>query len=95
MVSDPTVDGFYTKAMASTDQAQIKQYLKDLNVYFAQQHFEVSLIYANLFALYQPWLKGYNAQNFSISGGSSGPLFMGFYTARFWVDQKVKASFGH
>ena len=95
MVSDPTIDGFYAKAMASSDQGQIKQLLQDLDKYFAQQHFEVSLIYANLFALYQPWLKGFSDQNMSISGGSSGPLFLGFYTARYWIDSNLKSSMGH
>ena len=94
MVSDPKVDDFYNKAMAANNMADIKQLLADLNVYFAQQHFEISLVYANLFALYQPWLKGYSAQSMSISGGSSGPLLLGFYAARFWIDQDLKKSLG-
>ena len=95
MVSDPKVDEFYNKAMASNNMADIKQLLGDLNVYFAQQYFEISLVYANLFELYQPWLKGYSAQSMAVSGGSSGPLLMGFYGARFWIDQKLKSSLGH
>ena len=93
-VSDPKIDDFYAKAMAGNNMDDIKKLLQDLNLYFAQQHFETSLIYANLYALNQPWLKGYSAQNFSVSGGSSGPLFLGFYASRFWVDAALKKSFG-
>ena len=93
-VSDPKIDDFYAKAMAGNNMDDIKKLLQDLNLYFAQQHFETSLIYANLYALNQPWLKGYSAQNFSVSGGSSGPLFLGFYASRFWVDSALKKSFG-
>jgi hypothetical protein len=62
-----------------------------------KQHWVVSLDTPNLFGLYQPWLKGYNGQNFAISGvgGSGSPLFIGFYAARFWIDQNMKKSMGH
>jgi ABC-type transport system substrate-binding protein len=94
LVSDPTIDGMLPKALASTDMNYIKQLLQDENKYFAQQHFEISLIYANTFSVCQPWLKGFSAQNAAISSGSSGPMTLGFYASRFWVDQKLKKSLG-
>jgi hypothetical protein len=60
----------------------------------ASKQWEISLVTPNVFALYQPWLKGYNGQQFSISG-SSGILWIGFYGARFWIDQNLKQSLGH
>jgi len=38
------------------------------------------------YALYQPWLKGFNGQNFAISG-FQGPVLIGFYGARFWIEK--------
>jgi hypothetical protein len=61
----------------------------------AAQQWEISMVTPNLFALYQPWLKGYNGQSFSISGTGTGPLWVGFYCSRFWIDQNLKTSLGH
>jgi peptide/nickel transport system substrate-binding protein len=92
MVSDPVYDGFYTKAMAATSVDQVKQVLKDANEYVARQHFAISLLEPMQYALYQPWLKGYNGQFGSVCGQGSSPQNLGFYTARFWIDQKLKKS---
>jgi peptide/nickel transport system substrate-binding protein len=92
MVSDPVYDGFYTKAMAATSVDQVKQVLKDANEYVARQHFAISLLEPMQYSLYQPWLKGYNGQFGSVCGQGSSPQNLGFYTARFWIDQKLKKS---
>jgi len=42
------------------------------------------------YSLCQPWLKGYNAQAHSIWMGAGGPSMLGFYSARYWVDRKLK-----
>ncbi len=94
MLSDPVFDAFYTKANAANSVDDIKKVLKDTNEYVARQHIAISLIQNNLFSLYQPWFKGYNSQNFSISGASGGPHYVGFYAARFWIDEKLKKSMG-
>ena len=92
MVSDPVYDGFYTKAMAATSVDQVKQVLKDANEYVARQHFAISLLEPMQYSLYQPWLKGYNGQFGSVCGQGGSPQSLGFYTARFWIDQKLKKS---
>ena len=92
MVSDPVYDAFYTKAMAATNIDEVKQVLKDANEYVARQHFAISLLEPMQYCLYQPWLKGYNGQFGSISWS---PQSLGFYAARFWIDQKLKKSMGH
>jgi hypothetical protein len=53
----------------------------------------ISLLIPNYFAAYQPWLKGYTGQVFSLSGEPS-PLFLGFYASRFWIDAQLKKSLG-
>ena len=94
MVSDPVYDDFYAKAMVTTSADEIKQILRDCNEYVARQHFDISLLTPMQYALYQPWLKGYNGQHSSISG-PDGPQLLFFYPARFWIDQQLKKSMGH
>ena len=89
MVSDPAFDAFYPAAMAATSVDGIKQIVHDANKMVAEQHYALSLLQPNLFSLYQPWLKGYNAQNNAIG------TIAGFYLSRFWVDGSVKKSLGH
>ena len=95
MVSDPIYDAFYTNAMAATSSGTVKQIVRDANEYVARQHFAVSLLKPQTYALYQPWLVGYNGQNGSISGFSIGPTLLGFYASRFYIDQNLKYSMGY
>ena len=94
-VSDPTFDTYLPKAMAATSINEVKQVVRTMDEYVARQHFIISRVQPNLYALYQPWLKGYNGQNFALSGVSTGPLMLGFYGARFWIDTTLKTSMGH
>jgi peptide/nickel transport system substrate-binding protein len=95
LVNDPTFDSFYTKAMASTTIDEVKKVLRDANEYVARQHYTISLLSPRTYALYQPWIKGYNGQDRSILTQTIAPLFLSFYGARIWVDQKLKTSMGH
>ena len=95
MVSDPVFDGFYNKVLIANNIDGVKQALRDANEYVARQHFTVSLLQPNLFAFSQPWLKGYNGQYSSVSTGSGGPLYPGFYAARFWIDLNLKKNMGY
>jgi hypothetical protein len=92
MVSDPVIDAFYPKAMATTNEEELKQILRDMNERVARQHFAVSLLPPLDYALCQPWLKGYHCQIHSIWMGIGGPSRLSFYGARFWIDQKLKKS---
>jgi len=93
MVSDPVYDAFYTNAMAAASTDATKQIVRDANEYVARQHFAISLLAPQTYALCQPWLKGYRGQNSSISNSVSSLL--GFYTSRFFIDQDLKHSLGH
>jgi hypothetical protein len=46
------------------------------------------------FGFYQPWLHGYNAQFFGVSGPAIGALLLGYYPPRFWIDQNMKKTMG-
>ena len=96
MVSDPVLDTFYPKALAATDIDTVKQTLRDANERLARLHVCISLLHPKTFAFYQPWLKGYSAQTLGIAGlGGGGAALLFFYPARFWIDLKIKKSFGH
>ena len=90
LISDSTIDGLYAKSMAATSTADFKQALYDLNLYIAQQHYNISLATPNSTAFCQPWLKGYNGQAFAADFAIGAPLFGGFYLARFWIDPTLK-----
>jgi peptide/nickel transport system substrate-binding protein len=94
MVSDPTWESFYPQALAATSTDAIKKLLRDANEYELRQHWEISLLQPSVFALTQPWLKGYYGQNLSISGGNSAPMLASFFLSRFWVDGTLKKSMG-
>jgi len=91
MISDPILDKNYADAMASTDPAVAFSILESENEYVAKQHFTISLLTVNGFSLCQPWLIGYNAQQQSTGANA---VNMGFYGARFWVNQSLKKSMG-
>ena len=88
MVSDPAFDAFYAQATAATSLDQVKQALRGANEYVARHHWAISLLQANLFALYQPWLKGYNGQGCTVAI-VAGPQFLFFYWSRFWIDPSI------
>jgi hypothetical protein len=81
--------------MNATSYAAVKQVLTDASEFVARQHPVISLLQAMPYYLCQPWLKGYHGQYQSIVGGTGGPSILGFYAARFWIDQTLKKSIGH
>jgi len=89
MVSDTKIDGWYNQAMSETDPNVVLQILEKENEYMAAQHLAISLVTINTFCLCQPWLIGYNAQQQAIGQNA---VNIGFYNARFWINQQVKAS---
>ena len=94
MISDPVYDAFIPASMAASTVDAYKQVLTDANKYITQHHFVISLLEPSVFALYQPWLKGYNAQSKAVNDAAS-PNLVSFYAARFWIDQNMKTSMGH
>jgi peptide/nickel transport system substrate-binding protein len=91
-VSDPVYDSFYARAIAATGLEEVKTIFREANEYVARQHFAIPLVQPMQYSLYQPWFKGYHGQFGAICW--SPPSFS-FYTARFWIDGKLKKSMGH
>ena len=94
MVSDPVIDACYPKALNAKSEDELRQACNEMNERVAHQHFAVSLLQPNEYALCQPWIKGYHGQIHSIWMGIGGPSRLSFYGARFWIDQKLKKSLG-
>jgi ABC-type transport system substrate-binding protein len=90
MIGDPVIGDFYTKALVADSIDEMKQVIRSANEYYARQHFTISLLHPMRYFLHQPWLKGYNAQYYSVSAVTGGPTMLYFYPARFWIDQKLK-----
>ena len=95
MVADPTFDAFYAQALAATSVDQAKAVLTAADKYLTEHEWVISLLNPSSFNVYQPWLKGYAGQSFAMTGGTSGPMMIGYYASRFWIDQTVKKSMGH
>ena len=94
-ISDPAYDTDYQNLMAATTNDGLKQVVQDANKEVATQHFVISLLQPSAFGLYQPWLVGYDGQYEAIGGVALGPQLLGFYGARFWINQTLKQSMGH
>ena len=95
MVSDPVFDAFQPKAIAATNEAGVKQVLREANEYVARQHFSISLLSVGSFSLYQPWLKGFHGQFGAVCSAAGSPQLLFFYPARFWIDKEMKKKMGH
>jgi peptide/nickel transport system substrate-binding protein len=95
MVNDQVYDAFYPKAQQATNEDEFKKIMKDMCERVARQHYAISLLRPLEYALCQPWLKGYHGQIHSVWMGIGGPSRLSFYGARFWIDQKLKATMGH
>jgi peptide/nickel transport system substrate-binding protein len=93
MVADPVFDSYYPKALAADTEDKLKVVLRDANERVARQHYALSLLLPLQYSVYQPWLKGFNAQVHSIWMGSGGPSMIGFYASRFWIDQTIKKKY--
>ena len=95
MITDPVAGDYYYKSLKVNGIDEMKSLIRDANEYFARQHFTISLLHPMRYYPYQPWLKGYNGQYFSVTAGTGGPTFLFFYPARFWIDRKLKYSMSH
>ena len=95
MVSDPVFDAYFDKATAAANDDELKLVLRDANERVARQHYAISLLMPMEYSLYQPWVKGYHAQIYSIWMGVGGASMLSFYGGRFWIDGELKKSLGH
>jgi peptide/nickel transport system substrate-binding protein len=92
---DAVTDALAVKANAEPDEAEMKQLLRDANERAARQHFAISTLEPQGYALCQPWFKGFSGQIHSVWMNGGGPCMASFYLGRFWIDQKLKKSLGY
>jgi peptide/nickel transport system substrate-binding protein len=95
MVNDPTYNALLARIPTETNFANLKQIIRDMAELVARQHYAISMLAVGKAAFKQPWLNGYIGQFDSVSGGKPGPHLLGFFGARFWIDQDLKKSMGH
>ena len=96
MVSDPNYDALVTQSLSASTTDAYKAVMQKVNQLVAQQHYAISICQPQLFTVTQPWLKGFSAQNESLSftGANFGLWFFQF-GARFWIDSNLKKSMGY
>jgi ABC-type transport system substrate-binding protein len=92
---DAVTDALAVKANTEPDEAEMKQLLRDANERAARQHFAISTLEPQGYALCQPWFKGFSGQIHSVWMNGGGPCMASFYLGRFWIDQKLKKSLGY
>jgi peptide/nickel transport system substrate-binding protein len=68
VLSDPTCDSMYAQTLAATSVDAYQKIFNQFNLYVAQQHFMISIVTPTTFFFYQPWYKGFMAQDNSVSG---------------------------
>jgi peptide/nickel transport system substrate-binding protein len=88
--SNAAFDALFPEALAATSVDQVKTLLTQANEIVSQQQFVISLLNPSSFNVYQPWLNGYAGQTFAMTGGSSGPMMIGFYASRYWINTSMQ-----
>jgi peptide/nickel transport system substrate-binding protein len=80
--NDPVYDAIFEKALATLDPAEQKKLIKEADAYATSQQWVISTLPPVSFNSYQPWLKGYSGESFA--------RYQCVYSARLWIDQKLK-----
>ena len=96
MVSDPNYDALVAQGALATTIDGYKSVMQQVNKLVAEQHYSISICKPQVFTMYQPWVKGFSAQNESLSAtGSNSALWFFQFGARFWIDSKIYAQYKH
>ncbi len=65
------------------------RYIREADLHWAAQHYEITLIRPAQFTFWQPWLGGYDGET-TLGGGTRSTIF-----TRTWIDQELKEEMGH
>jgi ABC-type transport system substrate-binding protein len=82
-VDDPVYDAFVDEFYAATTLAECQRIYKEAAKYVAEQHWSVTLGTVKTPQVFQPWIRGWDGENFW-----SIPQWA--YYARMWIDQSAK-----
>ena len=94
-IDDPVYSGLYAQAVAATSLTDVQKIFQQMDQEVVTQHLSYACRRRYSIDVAQPWLKGFSGQNYAITTGAGGPQLLGFYGARFWIDQNIKKSTGH
>jgi peptide/nickel transport system substrate-binding protein len=83
-VADPNYEDLYTKAQSSNTYDDMLPWIKKTDQYAMSQYWAVYGLPRADFAIWQPWLGGYQGEAYLL-----GPQY-----ARLWIQQDVKKSMG-
>lgn len=87
-ISDPAYDKMWNEVKLLTAVEQQKQMIIKMSDYATAQYWRISTQPFNYFAIWQPWLKGYN-------GALTRDGVLGTPTRTMWIDQNLKKSMGY
>ena len=84
--NDAAFDKMYEDLIASATVEEMRLITVEANDYAIAQHWSINILPTVVFAVYEPWYKGYSGE-LSDRGG--------FYDSKCWIDQSLKTSMGH
>ncbi len=88
-VNDPVYDAMYEAAEDATSFEQLKEMIKEMDMYSIERFWRIWGPEAPLFTVTQPWVTGYGGE------GGMGGLQVQTIFARLWIDSEMKKEMGH
>jgi ABC-type transport system substrate-binding protein len=87
-ISDPEYDKMWNEVKSMTDVEQQKKMIIKMNDYATAKYWRIATQPFNYFAMWQPWLKGYN-------GALTRDGVLGAPARTMWIDRNLKKSIGY
>ena len=88
--SDPAFDAMYEAAEAATTEEEQIRLIREMDMYYIEQHWTIWGPITPMFGVVQPWVKGWSGETKLGAMGYSSDLF-----SRLWIDQDLKKEMGH
>ena len=89
VVNDPNFNAFDTQALGASSTNDVQAIVQPQINTSHNNISSYSLLQPYSYALYQPWLKGFNDQYGSING-SAGYITLSIFGARYWIDKSLE-----
>ena len=87
---DPEYDAIVEAAENAATYEEMQRLVREAEMYFIKQQWEVWGPRPPIYYAAQPWLGGYNGEFVHLGGGQIWTMY-----ARLWIDQELKESMGH
>ena len=82
---DAQMQGLIDQILDAADQEEYQSLVKELYLYYAQQHYRVIGLNRPQVVVWHPWVKGYSGERYIGWTGTTGQIY-----ARIWIDQDLK-----